>query len=1010
MTGPARQESFGGEVGPAGVVLPASWRGAAPAPYLAWLAVDGFGTLAGLRIELAPGLNVVLGENEAGKSTLFDFVSGVLFGFPRHKADAHFRPPVRGGRHGGTIGVAQGSGVLTVTRHGPPSKHLEIVGEDGSALEETDLARVLGGASKDLFRTVFAVDLDDLGRPEALGHGAVREALFSSSLVGQRRSVAHALERLEARCSELVRPRQGGLANVALTELRGVEREIAAARAKAATYPRLRAELERRGEALGALQLQLERATREADDLALLERCWPRVVERLEAAKALDELGPPTADERRAIELAPTLDVVRDEWSGHRSRLEALGKLEQQVVPIERSIGEHVALLGPWALAVAGDTTIDLEPAIRQAVELAEATTVADSAIEQAAARLAQASAGLAELDGENGPLGGAAERQGPDDAPRAALPDAHDLERRLASLAELRGLVAEHDARARELRLVVEREQLRSEQARPGAHGAVAVVAIAVLLVLAAVLAAEHKAALAAVAAGAGLAVVITWVLAVRRYRSPRAGDGDPAPAGGAGDSASRSTASALAAERQQVAALGRRIAELAERHGLAEPVAEASIERARREVELQLAARHEHDNRASLRRERAAQVRQAQQEADTARERLAATRRATSELAARLGVPGSPDARTLVNTLSQLAKLRDRHEARVRIASSAKDILAEVRTFESRVIGLATALGLSAPEQPRPPELTGAGSALEAVGRGARASAEIERLLREAEARIEQALERARERTTLSGRVAAVDAELERLLGRGEHAAALRQDLASGEVLAWKERKESALARREELAQRHEAELREHQQLLDELARLEKAADLPELEASCAAAEARLELALREYLSASTARLLVQQTLRRYEEERQPAVLARAAELFSAVTEGRYRRIAVEGSEDAAPSVQVVSSGGQRLDAGLLSRGTVEQLYLCLRLALAESYAERAVALPIVLDDVLVNFDPRRSAAMAGVIAEVAARHQVIAFTCHPHAADLLRQAAVSAASPARLVELAG
>jgi len=103
-------------------------------------------------------------------------------------------------------------------------------------------------------------------------------------------------------------------------------------------------------------------------------------------------------------------------------------------------------------------------------------------------------------------------------------------------------------------------------------------------------------------------------------------------------------------------------------------------------------------------------------------------------------------------------------------------------------------------------------------------------------------------------------------------------------------------------------------------------------------------------------------------------------------------------------------VSSGGQRLDAGLLSRGTVEQLYLCLRLALAESYAERAVALPIVLDDVLVNFDPRRSAAMAGVIAEVAARHQVIAFTCHPHAADLLRQAAVSAASPARLVELAG
>jgi uncharacterized protein YhaN len=52
-----------------------------------------------------------------------------------------------------------------------------------------------------------------------------------------------------------------------------------------------------------------------------------------------------------------------------------------------------------------------------------------------------------------------------------------------------------------------------------------------------------------------------------------------------------------------------------------------------------------------------------------------------------------------------------------------------------------------------------------------------------------------------------------------------------------------------------------------------------------------------------------------------------------------------------------------------------------------LAPPFAARAAALPLVLDDVLVNFDPERSAAMARAIGQVAREHQVIVFTCHPH-----------------------
>ncbi len=134
--------------------------------------------------------------------------------------------------------------------------------------------------------------------------------------------------------------------------------------------------------------------------------------------------------------------------------------------------------------------------------------------------------------------------------------------------------------------------------------------------------------------------------------------------------------------------------------------------------------------------------------------------------------------------------------------------------------------------------------------------------------------------------------------------------------------------------------------------------------------------------------ARLLLERTLRRHEKERQPAVLARAGELFAKVTQGRYRSLLPSvGDENSSQAIRVVASSGAEIEASSLSRGSIEQLYLCLRIGLAETFAERSEALPLILDDVLVNFDPSRAAAVVEVLAETAERHQVLFFTCHPH-----------------------
>jgi hypothetical protein len=90
----------------------------------------------------------------------------------------------------------------------------------------------------------------------------------------------------------------------------------------------------------------------------------------------------------------------------------------------------------------------------------------------------------------------------------------------------------------------------------------------------------------------------------------------------------------------------------------------------------------------------------------------------------------------------------------------------------------------------------------------------------------------------------------------------------------------------------------------------------------------------------------------------------------------------------------LRVDDGDGQTLAVELLSRGAREQLFLSLRLALVAMFARRGATLPLVLDDILVNFDTRRARAAAVVLRDFAAQgHQLLVFTCHEHILKLFR-----------------
>ena len=80
--------------------------------------IHGFGVFHDeQRRDLGQGLTILLGPNEAGKSTLLAFVRGVLFGFPDgRQRTAQRYPPLNGGAHGGRLFLAGPDGEYVLER------------------------------------------------------------------------------------------------------------------------------------------------------------------------------------------------------------------------------------------------------------------------------------------------------------------------------------------------------------------------------------------------------------------------------------------------------------------------------------------------------------------------------------------------------------------------------------------------------------------------------------------------------------------------------------------------------------------------------------------------------------------------------------------------------------------------------------------------------------------------------------------------------------------------------
>ena len=114
-------------------------------------------------------------------------------------------------------------------------------------------------------------------------------------------------------------------------------------------------------------------------------------------------------------------------------------------------------------------------------------------------------------------------------------------------------------------------------------------------------------------------------------------------------------------------------------------------------------------------------------------------------------------------------------------------------------------------------------------------------------------------------------------------------------------------------------------------------------------------------------------------------PRITQRAQKLLAQMTGGRYHSLTM--SEDFSLQAGAGEESTLR-DSLWRSDGTMDQLYLALRLAVAE---ELTPEVPLILDDALVRFDDGRMKAAVEILKEMAQTRQVICFTCQGREAEV-------------------
>ena len=303
------------------------------------LHIDGFGHFSDR--DFGPfdqPVTMFHGPNEAGKTTLLEFIRRILFGFPDGRSKRNLYLPLSGGRHGGSITVESDDGEIVTVRRvsGTGDGQVTLAGEAGNPIPRTELSRLLGSHSRKTFETLFGFTLDELHDEALLSDDSVNSQIYSAGIGATR--LPDALKMLDDQKRDLFL--SGGRKHAIHTtagRLDEVESGLREVMNNAAEYGRESARLESIERDINALRerrLDVESELRHHQNL---ERAWDGWNDFVSAQRRLENLTDiadfPANGVNRLDTLNARADDARKETDSAVERVRSLE--ESAATPIE---------------------------------------------------------------------------------------------------------------------------------------------------------------------------------------------------------------------------------------------------------------------------------------------------------------------------------------------------------------------------------------------------------------------------------------------------------------------------------------------------------------------------------------------------------------------------------------------------------------------------------------------------------------------------------------------------
>lgn len=1011
--------------------------------------LGGFGVWKDLSVvELPDQMTVFYGRNEAGKTTLMQFMRTVLYGFPEERRKRYV-PPVYGGLAGGSLQVENETGLLKLQRYIDPVRVHNVAGDlaltepNGDVHGSAHLALLLGGVDELTFNNVFAVGLREIQELGSLDNTDAAEQLYKLTSGFDRVSLVDVMGEVEEGREALWDPGSGKQSVIAelLLKQKRLAREVDELSAKGRRWTKLAAqssEIEAELHKLKSESIENERLSRVVEMAIQVRDRWNsrRLIdeqinsygilpeEKDLSVERLDEINRRIADQKGRIsqvdkqrreiaKKAKSLPINRLLWA-NASRIEALqehspwiasmqrqiGDMQNDVSKLRQEVGGQVEGIGQQlkekkATAIPELSSQSLEslrtPA-RQLKEIKSRLTEAEREYEESKTELSEAESDLeAELERRG--------CQNLDDSLDISGRMVNRLRKRVQLEEKLEKLQKDRKRAERDLDAVVREQLLPTEK----------LVLIGALCVLGVFMAiggiflrpeflGDYPEALGVLIGGVSIGIAIYIKSQYDQIAKEALDDCQ---------TQMELLKTQIRRAKDERDEIDRELPDDVANHGMQLENAEHELSRLEDILPM--------ETRAKAAKQ---EIEQAKKElADLESELLTHQRKWRAKLKS-MGLPENLaplHVKELLDRTERITgfnlKIQDREnemvqkkrdlnmledrirklmleielepdsEDPIRRLVQLDDALAQQRNLIEQRKSLATEYrGLRKQLRKRERELEKLRGSRHRML--ARVGADSEDVYRDFALKHEQIKTLQEKRANLCEQISAA-------LGSKfkEQDVALELEAYGGTAL--ESRWESLQNEYESLGEKQSKfnqQLGEHQQEMRILAEDRR---LDEARLELESVKCEIDEAIHEWQVTATTSTLLESIREIYEKERQPETLKEASEFLCQISGGQYTRIWTKLSENI---LLVDNAEGESLPVEVLSRGTRECVYLGLRLALVTAYSRRGAVLPLVLDDVLVNFDAARAKEAAVALKRFADKgFQVMMFTCHDHIRDM-------------------